>query len=407
MELKSGYKQTDVGVIPEDWEVKTLADVGSWKGGATPSMHNPSFWSNGTVPWASSGDLKAVLLSDTPMKITDSAVRESSTTLLPANSIMIVTRSGILRRYLPVSMNTRPFAINQDIKALVPSPEAVPEYLLYLLIGNGRRILGSCLKSGTTVESIEFPWLKGFRVPFPPTKAEQEAIAETLSDADALTESLEQLVAKKRHVKQGAMRELLRPKDGWVRKMLGELATIQRGASPRPIDSPVWFNENSTVGWVRISDVTRASMFLRETSQRLSPLGIQNSRPVSRGSLIMSICATVGRPIITEIDTCIHDGFVVFDSLRANKYFLYYVLKSIEGDWAKRGQTGSQMNLNTGLINQKEVATPKTARQQEEIANVLMTMDSELTALEAKLAKARQIKQGMMLSLLTGRIRLV
>src|SRR5438552_4153101 len=99
-------------------------------------------------------------------------------------------------------------------------------------------------------------------------------------------------------------------------------------------------------------------MFLRETTQRLSTLGAQHSRPVARGSLIMSICATVGRPIITEIDVCIHDGFVVFDNLRAEKRFVYYVLKWIEPDWSKHGQTGSQMNLNTGLITGTRISLP-------------------------------------------------
>jgi type I restriction enzyme S subunit len=121
----------------------------------------------------------------------------------------------------------------------------------------------------------------------------------------------------------------------------------------------------------------------------------------------MSICATVGRPIITDIDTCIHDGFVVFESLRSNKRFLYYVLKSIEGDWAKHGQTGSQMNLNTGLINRTEVDAPKTEAEQAAIAAVLSDMDAEITALQTKLDKARQLKQGMMHNLLSGKIRLV
>lgn len=148
-------------------------------------------------------------------------------------------------------------------------------------------------------------------------------------------------------------------------------------------------------------------MYLRETTQRLSVLGVQHSRPVSRGSLIMSICATVGRPIITEIDVCIHDGFVVFDSLCGDKHFFYYMLSSIQGDWSRHGQTGSQMNLNTGLINRTEVLMPPTAVEQTAIAEILNDMDAEIDTLEIKLTKARHIKQGMMQELLTGRIRLV
>jgi type I restriction enzyme S subunit len=209
MELKLGYKQTEVGVIPEDWAVRPLGQLGSWRGGATPSMQNSAFWANGTIPWVSSGDVKSVSMSDSPMKITDYAVRNSGTTVLPTNSIIIVVRSGILRKYLPVSRTTRPLAINQDIKALIPDVNHVPSYLLHLLTWSGPKILATCLKSGTTVESIEFRWLKSFCIPLPPTKAEQEAIAEALSAADAFIESLEQLIAKKRQIKQGAMQALL------------------------------------------------------------------------------------------------------------------------------------------------------------------------------------------------------
>jgi hypothetical protein len=148
-------------------------------------------------------------------------------------------------------------------------------------------------------------------------------------------------------------------------------------------------------------------MYLTATTQRLSLLGVQNSRPVSRGSLIMSICATVGRPIITDIDVCIHDGFVVFESLQVSKSYLYYLLKFIEAKWTQHGQTGSQMNLNTGLITRTEVLLPSDLNEQEVIADILSDMDAEIAAVESKLSKARQIKQGMMQELLTGRIRLV
>jgi type I restriction enzyme S subunit len=203
------YKQTESGLIPEDWDSTPLGELGHWKGGATPSMRNARYWVNGTVPWVSSGDVKSSLISDTPMKITESAVKESSTTVLPSHSILIVTRSGILRRHLPVAKNTCPMAINQDIKALTPSRKAIPDYLLQLLISSGPQILARCLKSGTTVESIELPWLKAFQVPLPPTKAEQQDIAGVLSDMDADLDALEDKLAKARHLKLGMMEELL------------------------------------------------------------------------------------------------------------------------------------------------------------------------------------------------------
>ena len=89
------------------------------------------------------------------------------------------------------------------------------------------------------------------------------------------------------------------------------------------------------------------------------------------------------------------------------KQFLYYTLSSIEGDWSRHGQTGSQMNLNTALINTSEVRLPESAEEQTAVAAILFDMDAEIAALEAELAKASEIRQGMMQELLTGRIRLI
>jgi len=110
------------------WDSARLDEVGSWKGGMTPSMQNPAYWQGGTVPWISSGDVKSVRLAATGFSITDYAIKQGAATLIPANSIVVVTRSGILRKYLPVAMNMLPMAINQDIKALVPSSRIDASY---------------------------------------------------------------------------------------------------------------------------------------------------------------------------------------------------------------------------------------------------------------------------------------
>lgn len=194
------------------------------------------------------------------------------------------------------------------------------------------------------------------------------------------------------------------PED-WREMAIGLLANVIRGASPRPIDSPVWFDSQSRIGWLRISDVTASGKFLYDTTQNLSAAGIVNSRSVKSGNLVMSICATVGRPIITRKDVCIHDGFVVFDNLRADKEYLYYVLLNMEASWSKHGQTGSQMNLNTGLISSTSVPLPPLPEQRA-IAEALSDVDGLLATLEKLIAKKRAIKQATMQQLLTGKTRL-
>ena len=232
MSLKPGYKQTEVGVIPVEWEVKRLNELGKWKGGMTPSMQNPSYWDNGTVPWISSGDVKSVQLKETGYYITADAVKQGTTTMLPAKSIVLVPRSGILRKYLPVATNVIPMAINQDIKALIPEKRFSSSFLLHALTDSGPRILSRCMKAGTTVESVEFKWLKAFAIAVPPLP-EQHAIAGALGDVDALLGALDRLIAKQRDLKQAAMQQLLTGhtrlpgfKGEWVVKRLGEVLTI-------------------------------------------------------------------------------------------------------------------------------------------------------------------------------------
>ena len=194
------------------------------------------------------------------------------------------------------------------------------------------------------------------------------------------------------------------PQD-WQVVTIGQLANVFRGASPRPIDSPVWFDSQSRTGWLRISDVTASGKFLDDTTQNLSVAGIENSRFVKSGNLVMSICATVGRPIITRKDVCIHDGFVVFRNLQADKEYLYYCLSNMETGWSKHGQTGSQMNLNTDLIDSTTIPLPPPAEQRA-IAEALSDVDELLGSLERLIAKKRAIKQAAMQQLLTGKTRL-
>ncbi len=192
----------------------------------------------------------------------------------------------------------------------------------------------------------------------------------------------------------------------WQRVRLGDIAEIKRGASPRPIENPKWFCANSNVGWVRISDISKNSRFLYKTAQKLSKKGIEKSRLVKQNSLIMSMCATIGKPIITKIDTCIHDGFVVFENPKIDLNYLYYFLCYIEKEWLESGQQGSQVNLNVDLIKNKEVFYPKDLNEQIAIANILSDLDRYLCALDALILKKEGVKKALSFELLSQRKRL-
>ncbi|MGN8498218.1 restriction endonuclease subunit S [Helicobacter pylori] len=192
----------------------------------------------------------------------------------------------------------------------------------------------------------------------------------------------------------------------WQRVRLGDIAEIKRGASPRPIENPKWFCTNSNVGWVRISDISKNSRFLYKTAQKLSKKGIEKSRFIKQNSLIMSMCATIGKPIITKIDTCIHDGFVVFENPKIDLNYLYYFLCYIEKEWLESGQQGSQVNLNVDLIKNKEVFYPKDLNEQIAIANILSDVDHYLCSLDALILKKESVKKALSFELLSQRKRL-
>ncbi|WP_414735763.1 restriction endonuclease subunit S [Helicobacter pylori] len=192
----------------------------------------------------------------------------------------------------------------------------------------------------------------------------------------------------------------------WQKVRLGDIAEIKRGASPRPIENPKWFCANSNVGWVRISDISKNSRFLYKTAQKLSKKGIEKSRFVKQNSLIMSMCATIGKPIITKIDTCIHDGFVVFENPRIDLNYLYYFLCYIEKEWLESGQQGSQVNLNVDLIKNKEVFCPKDLNEQIAIANILSALDRYLYSLDALILKKEGVKKALSFELLSQKKRL-
>ncbi|WP_462267729.1 restriction endonuclease subunit S [Mucilaginibacter sp.] len=392
-------KQTEIGLIPEDWEVKSIGTLAvKILGGGTPPRAIKSYW-GGIIPWVTVKDFKSFTPLSTQEYITDQGLKNSSTRLVSKGEIIIATRIALGE----IAIYDIDVSINQDLKCIYLDKAVSKRYFYYSYKNIATKIVEK--GSGSTVMGLSINDLKAFQISIPQI-SEQEAIATALDNVDKWIESIEKLIAKKRLIKNGAITKLFTHKDGWYTKRLSEIAKVTRGASPRPIESPVWFDYKSNIGWVRISDVTKSAKYLKETVQKLSDLGVKNSRFVKSNSLIMSICATIGKPIITKMDVCIHDGFVVFTDLKVDQDFLYNYLKFIELDWSKNGQTGSQMNLNTSIINSTEISFPNSINEQIHIATILSNIDSEISALESKQQIARQLKQGVMQQLLTGKVRL-
>lgn len=406
MELAPGYKQSHVGVVPESWQVRPLLKVLQIANGQVDPRVEPYRSMVLVAPDHIESETGRLLATQTASE--QSAI--SGKYQFNRGDVLYSKIRPYLRKAMLAEFDG---LCSADMYPLKPGPNVSGGFILAVVLGHRFTKFAESVSARSGIPKVNRAELAEFFVALPPP-CEQRVIAAALDDVDTLLVALDRLIEKARNVKQAAMQQLLTGHtrlpgfDGkWMEKRLGNMANIQRGASPRPISSTVWFDENSDIGWVRISDVTRSGMHLHHTDQRLSPLGVQNSRPVSSGNLIMSICATVGRPIITGIDVCIHDGFVVLDHLQASQQFVYYVLRSMESEWSKHGQTGSQMNLNTKLIKDTKVLVPPDVAEQNAIATILYDMDNEIVALEARRGKTQNLKQAMIQELLTGRTRLV
>ncbi len=265
------------------------------------------------------------------------------------------------------------------------------------------------LNEATGVPSINREYLYQVNINYC-TLDEQSKIAEILTTVDDAIEQTETVIQKYQRIKQGLMQDLftkgINPRrsltstelgtipNEWKISQMKKITNVRRGASPRPIDDPRYFNDTGR-GWVRISDVTSTYKYLRTTSQYLSNLGSSLSVKVNPGDLIMSICASIGKPIILDIPACIHDGFVLFQDIHPDFdpeflfYFLDYRSQFIKG----MNQTGTQGNLNTGIVNSIFVPQPQL-EEQKEINSVLSTIDKSIeieTQKRNKLAESNKV----------------
>jgi type I restriction enzyme S subunit len=186
--------------------------------------------------------------------------------------------------------------------------------------------------------------------------------------------------------KDSAVEWLGRVPAQWEVKRIKRLCLVKRGASPRPIEDPIYFDDDGEYSWVRISDVTASTKYLERTEQRLSEHGKSKSVPLEPGELFLSIAATVGKPIITKIKCCIHDGFVYFVGLKENREYLFYLFSS--GELYKGiGKTGTQLNLNTDTIGDLRIPLPSSPEQEVIVA----FLDRETAKIDTLVAKKERL----------------
>ena len=410
------FTLTEAGLVPEEWPVTTIGEAAQTSSGTTPPRaRSERYFRGGDVPWVKTLDLNNSEIIATEEAVTSIALKETSLRLYPPGTVLVamyggfnqIGRTGLLQ----ISAT-----VNQALTAVQPNPRVVHAgYLLRVLnfrVAYWQSVASSSRKDPniTSKDVRDFPLAT-------PRMAEQEAIAEALGDTDALIESLEQLLAKKRQIKQGAMQELLTGqrrlpgfRHEWRTRKLGEIGSFLKGRGVNRDQA-----SSGAIPCVRYGEIYTAHQ------DRIAVFGSWISAEVAAEATLLKsgdlLFAGSGETK-EEIGKCVAflddfpayaGGDIVILRLReGHPLFLSYALNTPAAvrQKASRGQGDAVVHISASALADVSIRLPE-AGEQSAIASALSDMDAELTALEARLGKTRLLKQGMAQALLTGRIRLV
>jgi type I restriction enzyme, S subunit len=405
-EVRPGFKQTEVGVIPEDWNVEPLSKFASVQTGPFGTLLKASEYSeSGGVPLISVGEIRQGFLrvtEHTP-RVSQATTRRLPQYVLKTGDIVFGRKGGVERSAL-IREDQKGWFLGSDGINVRPFSDHDNAYIAFQFqtLRVQRWLLQNAL--GTTMPSLNQDVLKRVSVVFPRKKKEQEAIAEALGDADALIDALEPLLAKKRNLKQGAMQELLTGKRRlsgfdhiWKVERLGSKLKFQVGFPFRS----AYFNEDGTgVRLVKNRD-------LKSDDQMIYYSGpFDASFEVTNGDLLVGMDGDF-LPCIWNKGAALLNQRIgrIVPSARIDRTFaFYFLIEPLQEIQASTSAT-TVKHLSHKDVESIEKPLP-TIEEQTAIASILSDMDAEIATLERKLQKARAVKQGMMQELLTGRTRL-
>lgn len=428
-----GYKQTEVGVIPESWGVFTLEDIANFGGGTTPARDSyDKYYAYGTNPWVKTLDLNNGFLTSTDESVTDTALQEVSLKKHPAGSVLIAMYGGFnqIGRTGLLKMDA---SINQALVAVIPhKSKLTSEYLLYNLNYNVDywKNVASSSRKDPNITSND---IKKYALPLPP-KPEQIAIANALTDTDILIQSLEKLIAKKEAIKTGTMQQLLTGKtrlpefatreDGsakgfkqtelgkipedWEIKKVGMLTNCTSGGTPNTSNPLFWGGTNP---WMSSGELHLKRVY--DVQERITDEGLESSsaKYIPKNSVLIGLAGqgkTRGTVAISKIPLCTNQSIgAILPSKAFSSEYLYYNLDNRYEELRSLSTgDGGRGGLNLKILRDLIFLSP-SIKEQTAIATILSDMDAEIQALQDRLEKTKAIKQGMMQQLLTGKVRLV
>lgn len=391
------YKDSEVGRIPADWKVAQLKDLTDIITGATPSTSINEYW-NGDIPWMSSGELNMKLVRSVYGRITQKGYDSCGTHMIPPLCVLIgLAGQGKTRG--TAAINYISLCTNQSIASILPS-SYFDSFFLYYWLDNQYYNLRMLSAGDGGRGELNKQLLLNLWVPLPPLK-EQKAIANSLSSIDSLISSLDELIEKKRMIKEGLMRELLTGKKRlarfngeWKQITLGEYCSIIMGQSP----SSTFYNQNG-VGLPLIqgnSDFENRKSIIRTYTSYITKTCNQNDT-------IMSVRAPVGAVGKASSDSCLGRGVCAF---RTDTDFLFYYMQYNEDKWGQFSKGSTFDSINRDDLCAVIISVPPSKKEEFAICDILSSFDKDIEQAISQRDKYLHIKQGMMQELLTGKTRL-
>jgi type I restriction enzyme S subunit len=408
MEVKPGYKQTEVGVIPEDWSAVNMEKITAHIG---DGLHGTPIYSpNGEYFFINGNNLsggKIVATSDT--KSVDYSEFVKYRKPLSDRSILLSINGTIGNLAL---YGGEQVVLGKSAAYLNVRPQVCKHFVYHSLQTNivKRQFFDGL--SGSTIGNLGLATIRQTQIPLPPTDTEQRAIATALSDMDGLLGGLDRLIAKKRDLKQAAMQQLLTGQTRlpgfhgeWEVKTLGDIVEkIVGGGTPSRANTAFWGNE---IPWVTVKDF--ATFNPRQSQESITRLGLRNSAShlIPAGTLITSTRMALGKAVVYEVAVAINQDLkALFLKPKSSVVFLTYWFEHFGSMIDELGSGSTVKGISLGELRRFPFHAPPHP-EQTAIAEVLTEMDAELSALEQRRAKTRALKQAMMQELLTGRTRLI
>jgi type I restriction enzyme S subunit len=422
-----------LGDVPEPWAVKRLKYLATINDESLPETTSPDF----EFEYVDIGGVNAVDgVTAAELVVFESAPSRARRKVRNGDTIVSTVRT-YLRAIAPIKNPPENLIVSTGF-AVVRPRTVEPSFLAYALRESSFVESVVARSVGVSYPAVNASEIGGIAIPLP-APAEQRGVAAFLGRE---TGRLDRLVAKKRKLierlrekrttlisrtvtrglppaaaraaslhsnpplKSSGIEWLNDIPKHWEVKAIKWESPVKRGASPRPIDDERFFDDEGEYAWVRIADVTAAGALLEKTEQRMSPLGSSLSVKLEPGALFLSIAGTVGKPCITTIKCCIHDGFVYFPKWKGDAKFLFYIFASGE-PYKGLGKMGTQLNLNTDTVGSIRIGVPPIP-EQAAIAAYLDEETAKLDALAAKVgtavARLQEYRTALITAAVTGKI---